>query len=45
MIAPTSSRSGKKTSIVSTFFSCAIEITRGVSLVGLEDHLAGLPVH
>ena len=39
---PISSRSGKKISSVSTFFSCAIEMTRGVELlVGLEDHFAG----
>ena len=31
MIEPTSSRSGKNTSMRSTFFSCAIEMTRGVS--------------
>ena len=31
MIGPTSSRSGKNTSMRSTFFSCAIEMTRGVS--------------
>ncbi len=31
MIVPTSSRSGKKTSILSIFFSCAIESTRAVS--------------
>ena len=31
MIGPTSSRSGKKTSMRSMFFSCAIEMTRGVS--------------
>ena len=42
MIEPTSSRSGKKISMRSTFFSCAIEMTRGVErLVGLEDHFAG----
>ncbi len=42
MIGPTSSRSGKKISSRSTFFSCAIEMTRGVELlVGFENHLAG----
>ena len=42
MIEPTSSRSGKKISTRSTFFSCAIEIdARRQLLVGLEDHLAG----